>query len=922
MARRAVVLTALLVTAFVLGSQAQEKAPENAASVSSPPVGASSASASVPLPSGEPAASTAPVSVPVVSTAAASAPAVSTAAVSVAADPVLAQIQVRGVAPGEEAAVLALLQAKEMSEYSSAQEERDRQALLATGRFSSVRLQRIPLSPTHFRLDVELAPAAAKAPEPAQPGVPKAPWVIGELALSGNKRVKFNVVRTQVKARTGDLYERFDLDKDIQAILGLGQFERVAADIVPMPEKPVPAHLLGVAGSTVAIKLTFMVEEKALVKKIRVEGQKGLSKGRLLDETTLKQKDPFDRVKLRTDEDKILEFYRKKGYLQAVVRSTWTMDEAQKQVEILYTMVEGPKSRIEEVRITGATAFKPKKLAKKMENRRKKVYDEKKFPEDLKKIETLYKNEGYLDFKILSSSVSFSPDGAKIFIDLALEEGRQYRYGDTTFSGHYVYKSTDLAKALEYRKGKLFSQERFESSIRNLQELYAEKGRLRTKVTPVKTYNSSSTFMDVRFDIEEGNIVYVDHIDIEGNKTTKTYVFRRELTIREGQPFCVSKVRKSQEKIMNLGFIDDVQMDIQSPIDPDKADLTFEVAEGKPGMLTAGAGFSSLDGLVGQLSLQHLNLFGRAQRASVQWSFGSRVQDYSVSWTTPWVADRPVSLGLDAFNTRRISPYESTSNAYTNKRIGGGVRVGPRFQDDKYQLSFNYTFQEISITNVQDQFRGTITEGTSIQSTFGVELARDTRDNIWDPARGSRNGLGAQLTGGPFMGDIHFFKPYLFDSAHFTLFTVNEWPFVLSFNNRAGYVTQFSETRLVPVYERYFIGGQDSLRGYSYAGEAGWPDGGKVYDVANIEFGFPLARERRKSIVKFIAFFDAGGAWDNMRSARLSIGPGPHDIKTDVGFGIRFVTPAFPIRLDWGYGLNHRPGEQRYQVNFGIGPMF
>ncbi|MFA6092434.1 MAG: outer membrane protein assembly factor BamA [Elusimicrobiota bacterium] len=846
----------------------------------------------------------------------------SIAEASSSSEPVLAQIQLSGVSPEQEKDVLSLMSAKELSPYSDAQQERDRQTLLASGRFASVHLTRVPLSGTHFRLDVDLQPGTPAPAPSAHDDVPKAPWVIGELALSGNKRIKLSVVRAQIKARPGDLYERYDLDKDIQAVLALGQFERVAADITAMPSKPVPANLSSVAGSSTAVKLTFIVEERNLVKRIRFEGNKGLSKARLLDEMTLKNKDPFDRAKLRTDEDKLLEYYHKKGYLRAVVRSTWTEEPSSHNLEVSFLIQEGPKSRIQEVRIQGVQAFKIKKVLKKMENRRKKIFDEKKLPEDLKKIETLYKNEGYLDFETLSSSVSFSEDGSRIFINIQLKEGRQYRYGDTTFSGNMVYKSSSLVTALDYRKGKLFSQERFDYTLRNIQEMYAEMGRLRTRVEPVKTFNSTTSLMDVRFDITEGNVVYIDHIDIEGNKTTKTYVFRRELTIHEGQPFSVSKVRKSQEKIMNLGFIDDVSMDIQSPLDPDKADLIFEIAEGKPGMLTAGAGFSSLDGLVGQLSLQHMNLFGRAQRASVQWSFGSRVQDYSLSWTSPWIADHPTSLGFDLFNTRRISPFDNSSSAYMSRRVGGGIRVGPRFQDDKYQLNFNYTFQKISVTNVQTQFLDRLSEGTSIQSSFGAEIARDTRDNIWDPTKGTRNGLGAVLTGGPLMGDIHFLKPSLFNSIHYTLFKINDWPFVFSLSNRAGYITQFGPTKEVPVFERYFIGGQDSLRGYSYAGEAGWPGGGKVYDVCNIEVGFPLARERRKTIVKFITFFDAGGSWDNMYSTRLHVGPDSSDIKTDVGFGIRFVTPAFPIRLDWGYGLNHRPGEQRYQVNFGIGPMF
>ncbi|MBI4345734.1 MAG: BamA/TamA family outer membrane protein, partial [Elusimicrobia bacterium] len=166
------------------------------------------------------------------------------------------------------------------------------------------------------------------------------------------------------------------------------------------------------------------------------------------------------------------------------------------------------------------------------------------------------------------------------------------------------------------------------------------------------------------------------------------------------------------------------------------------------------------------------------------------------------------------------------------------------------------------------------------------------------------------------------FSPSISNSKHFHLWSVGDYPFVLTFANRAAYVSQFGETKEVPVFNRFFLGGQDTLRGYAVSGEVGRPDGGKVYDVFNVEFGFPLARERKKTIVKFVMFYDAGTTWDNMRSVKFRIGSGEQDIKQDVGFGIRFVTPAFPIRLDWGYGLNHRPGERLYQINFGIGNLF
>jgi outer membrane protein insertion porin family len=759
---------------------------------------------------------------------------------------------------------------------------------------------------------------------PAPAGVVPRPWVIGDIKAEGLKNVKMSTIREQTKARKGDLYDRPDLDRDIQSLLSLGEFERVGAELTLM-NKPVPDNFRKVAGSDRQVVLTFTVKEKPVIRKILFEGQKKLSKGSLSDELTIKTSDPYDRFKVEEDAKKLVDKYREKGFLDATVVPEVRVDAPSSKADVTFKVVEGAKSSIALVEISGVTAFKPKKLLGLMKNERKKVFFEKELAEDLKKIEVEYKNNGYLDVVLSTPLVTLSPDKTRISIALGVKEGRAYRFGATTFSGYIIFKSSEMAKTVDYKRGKVFSQEKYEETIRAIQELYADVGRLRARVNAVKTYNTKTDQMDVRYEVVEGPISYVDHVDVDGNKATKTYVIKREVVVKPGDRFSAARVRKSREKIMNLGFMDNVDVDLQpSPVDPDKVDLTFDVSEGKPGMLTAGAAYSSVDGLIGTMSLKHLNLFGRAQQASIQWSFGKRVQDYSISWTTPWVGDHPTSLGFDIFHTRRINPYQGDLNAYTERRTGATARLGPRFSEDKYQLNLSYTLQQVSIENIDtnQNFSGTLTPGTSLQSLVGAEFARDTRDSIWDPTRGTRNSVGATLSGGPLFGDINFLRPTIQNQAHAKLFDVDDWPFVLSFFNRGGYITPFGKSTVVAIQDRFYVGGQDSLRGYSPAGQAGDPNGGTVYDVANLEFGFPLAREKHKTIVKLVVFADAGSAWGSVHRMNDRFGSDPENLKSDVGIGLRFVTPAFPIRLDYGYGLNHAPGQKSYQINFGLGPLF
>lgn len=845
----------------------------------------------------------------------------------------MAQIQFYGLKTVSEDRARGIVSARLWAPYGPAAQAADITALLGSGLFTGASLKVVSLSSAAVRVDFDLtegAPQAAYGVSPssaADPGAaPAPPWVLGELDISGNRHVKRGAIRAQIKGRKGDLYDRADLDRDIQAVLGLGGFERVAADVTPLTDRAVPPHFAGAAPSPWQVRLTFLIEEKPLVGKVDFPGRAKVSKGALVDAMTLKKDDPFDRVKLRDDAEKLLETYRKKGYLKATVEPSVSIDTAAHKADLTFAVFEGPRSKLVRTALIGAGKLKPKKVLKEVKNKPGRFFatrfSETDLADDLKRIEKAYKDRGFLDMQVLGSSVTFNEAGTEATLTVQLLEGPQYRYGDTTFTGHTLYASTDLAKALEYKRGKLFSQEKFDLSIFGIQQLYAEKGRLRAVVDPEKSFNEKTGLMDVRFDVSEGQPVYVDHVDVTGYKTTKAWVFTREVTLKPGDLFRISKLRRSQEKMLNLGFLDDVQPDVQSPYDPGKADVLFEVVEGKPGMLSAGAGFSSLDGLIGTMQLQHLNLFGRAYRTSLQWSFGARVNDFSVSWGTPWLGSKPTSLDLSAYNTRRVAPYEGSLSAYTSRRIGGSVRLGPRFADDKYKLETYYSFAQISLDNIDPQFLGELSPGTSIQSMVGGAATYDTRDNIWDPSRGYKHTLSLDVSGGPAQGDIHFLRPGLENSANWTLATIEDYPLVLTVANRLAYVTQFGETKTVPVFDRFFIGGQDTLRGYSAAGEAGYRDGGRVRDVANVELGFPLARERRKTIVKVVGFYDIGGSWDSPRTVRLKVGKDEQDIKTNVGLGIRFVTPAFPIRLDWGYGFQHRPGESNYQINFGIGNLF
>ncbi|MCK5357452.1 MAG: hypothetical protein KAJ48_03560, partial [Elusimicrobiales bacterium] len=325
-----------------------------------------------------------------------------------------------------------------------------------------------------------------------------------------------------------------------------------------------------------------------MITDILFEGNEKLSKSSVKRAMNLTKKDFFDELKAREDIIAITEKYHNKGFIDASVDYAVKTDTAANTCRLSVIIKEGEKSRIAEVSIPNVKSFKLKKILKRMKNRPKKVYAPFELDDDLKKIELFYKNRGFNNFKINSSSVVFNENKSKVFIKINLDEGIKFTFGDTSFGGNTVYTSRDLQELLEYKKDKFYSDERLLSTLRAIQNKYADKGYLRALIKPLKTENKLTGTLDINFQIEENKPIYVDHIDIEGNKTTKTYVFRRELVQKEGEIFSSSRIRRSQEKIFNLGFIDDVQLAINPSSSPDKVDLVFDIAEGKPGMLTAG----------------------------------------------------------------------------------------------------------------------------------------------------------------------------------------------------------------------------------------------------------------------------------------------------------------------------------------------
>ncbi len=754
------------------------------------------------------------------------------------------------------------------------------------------------------------------------------PWLICEIKTQGHVNIHRKTILKNISAKQNTFYEISSVQGDKENLMTLGNFENVEIDISPLPTKArnkadkkdkelYPCHTL-----------TVIVEEKPILEKIIYDGRKSVSKTNIQKVMMTKVKDPFSEAKIIADLDKIKALYAENGYLNAQVSIAFYQIDKEKNIATITLKIEeGEKTRVKEVNVVGLKEIPLKKFIKKLKNRPGKVYKVQNIPVDNYSVTLYARNDGFYDFKVDNYVPVFSDDYSEVTLNYTVQEGVKAYFGDTTFNGNTVLTEKELDKSIFYSKGKLYNQQKFDSTIRSLQEEYANKGYLRAEIVPQKNLNEEKNILNIDFQIQQNNIVYVDHIDITGEGDTPKYIFAREIPFKEGSVFNYSKVQRGQNKLMNLGFLTDAQIDITPTNDINKVDVGYNIVEGRPGMFTAGIAMSSLDGLYGDISISHLNLFHRAQRLTARAMFGSRILDYSISWYTPWVFDRPVGFGIDAFNTRRYRSYMDTYSAYTERRKGFRLNVGPRFNDDIYGLNFSYTLENIDIYDIDDKYKNQqdngLEEGKSTQSTFGITVLRDTRDSVFDATEGSKNSIGLELTGGPFMGTVDIYKVNLKSAYNFTLFNIGkDYPIVLMIGQRAGSVKAYGRTSVVPAYERIFLGGADTVRGYETTGQIGPETGGEIYYIGNVELKFPIAREGRRTLAQLAAFFDIGNSWTNLSDIRFRTGSGVGDFKMGVGFGLRIVTPTLPIRLDWGYGLNHKSGERRGYIYFSMANLF
>ena len=736
---------------------------------------------------------------------------------------------------------------------------------------------------------------------------------ITAIEIKGNKRVSTITILGNIKLKVGDVYSAQSLQDEVRRLYDMGYFLDIEVATEDYQE---------------GIKVIFQVKEKELIKELKIEGNRVISKERIMEVIRLKEGVVYNKKVLIEDIKAIEDLYRKKGF--HTVKITHKEDIREKEGEVIIELYirEGRKIKIKKIRFVGNHAFTAKKIRKgaKMRTTEDKlftsgIFSQDTFNKDLKKIIAFYKEHGYIKAKIVDTDVSSDVTKNWMFITITINEGEQFYVGDVLLSGNKVFKDEELLPSITLKKGEIFSEKKLEDSKRVLQSFYAGKGYIFASIRYEMETLEKEKVANFSFIIREDELAYIDEIIIRGNTKTKDKVIRRELLVKPGERFDGEKIKKSRQKLNNLGYFNQIGFGIAPGTAPNRKNLVFDVEEKKTGTFTFGGGYSSVNRVVGFAEISQNNFdignppsfMGGGQTLKLRGDMGSLSSNTSLSFSEPWLMDKPISLAFDLYDVSREQSSFSRWD-YDEERKGGDIGLGWKMFDEYTRTYMTYKYEEVTISNVNQAAVQAIKDETGSFSTSSLtpSLVRSTLDNVFDPTTGSRQSLSIEVAGGIFGADRDFIR-YILDSRWYCpLFE----KFVFSLHFKGGLAEEYDDTEDVPIYERFFIGGSNTVRGYQERDigpkdASGIPIGGKVMLLSNVELIRPLVEQ-----VKGAIFYDVGQAWST--TGDIDFG----ELKSSVGVGLRITTPIGPIRFDYGFALDREPGDKAGRPHFSMGYAF
>jgi outer membrane protein insertion porin family len=722
--------------------------------------------------------------------------------------------------------------------------------------------------------------------------------VIYRITILGNAKVEEGVIRAALKSREGGPFSADQVREDLRSVFSLGYFSDVQVDIKSTPEGK---------------EVIFIVAEKPSVREIVIKGNQKIKLDDIKEKITLTPRSILNLEKVKENADQIRKLYFSKGYYGVKVEDRADYLENNEAV-VTFQISEGPKGRIRKIVFKGNQKIKASDLKKVMATKEKTllsfitktgILDEDILRNDIQLLTAYYMEHGYLDAKVSEPRVDLQ-DPKRIRIEIAIAEGPQYRLGTIDFKGDVLTTKEDLFKTLKIKRNDVYRTSFVRREVTALTEQFANQGYAYVEITPETSVDSKNLLVHLTFDIDKKKRAYFERIQVTGNTKTRDKVVRRELRVAEGELYSATGLNRSRDRLRRTGYFKEVDFTTNRGSTDEKINLDVKVEEAPTGAISFGIGYSSIENVVGSASISDRNLFGRGYNGALKFRLGAETRDVRLSFTNPYFLGYPFSAGFDLYNENREFDF------YSYNIVGGDLRFGKELTEF-IRTDLMYKLERIDVRDVTSDASRFIREqeGRKTTSAFSLGFTMDMRDDFFAPSRGARHTLSITNAGGILGGDNYFVKAVGETSWYFPM----PLKTVLNLRGKAGIIEPYGG-REAPIYERFFVGGLYSVRGFEY-GQAGpvdenrEPIGAEKMVVLTSELIFPLARELG---LRGAVFWDVGKGFDKFSEVT--------PLRTGVGVGIRWFSPFGPIHIDIGFNPSPKRGEKSHVIDFTAGTVF
>jgi outer membrane protein insertion porin family len=721
---------------------------------------------------------------------------------------------------------------------------------------------------------------------------------VASVAIAGNKRIESDAIKRIIKTKPGDIYLSKSLSDDLKAVYAMGYFDDIRIEAEDTPEGK---------------KIIFRVKEKPTIRVVRFKGNKVFKEDEIKENLTIKTGSILNPFKIRKNIERIEALYKEKNYHN--IKVTYTIHHLEhNQADLEFDINEGEKVLIKSITFEGNNAYTDKELKKLMETSEKGFFswmtssgDLKKedLNQDIEKLAGFYYNHGYIKARIGEPEIEYKGD--EIYITIKIDEGPQFKVGNVDITGDLVLPKDELIKRLKITKETYYNREVVRNDMLALTDLYSDEGFAYADITPHTDKDIDNLKVNITYKIQKGKQVYFENIIIGGNTKTRDKVIRRELRVYEQELYNGRELKRSVRNLYRLDFFEDIKVNTVKGSTDDQMILKIDVTEKPTGTMSFGAGYSSQESVYFLISADQKNLLGRGQILNLAGQIGGRSSLYKIGFTEPWLFDIPLLAGVDLYN------WTTDYDTYDRKSFGGGVRFSyPIF--DYVRASIRYNYDDADISNISEYAAKSIKdlEGTNVTSSITTGLTYDSRNRVFNPTEGSKHSVTLKYAG--LGGNVRFTKL----QAETGWYIPAIWDTVGFLHGEAGYVTKNSGG-ILPDYERFYLGGINSVRGYDWReihalDEDGNTIGGNKFVQFNAECIIPLLKEQG---VVGVLFFDMGNVYNDDEDIDLG------ELRSSTGFGFRWYSPMGPIRLEYGYKLNVKEGEEQGgRFEFSMGSAF